>query len=83
MTDAALVMGLSLPSCQHSRTEAAHIGPRGLSTKVPDRQSLSLCNRHHVEIHDKGPDKFWTLHRLDPEELIRQFNARFDAGERA
>jgi hypothetical protein len=71
-----------LLSRQWLPTEAAHIGPRGLSTKVPDRQAIPLCKRHHEESH-KGPKKFWMSYMLDPEQLIAEFNARFEAGERA
>ncbi len=74
-------------------TEAAHVGPRGRSTagtsgatKPPDRRTLPFCGAHHqTSKHSfhKLSIEFWTLYGLDPEELIRQFNARFDSGERA
>ena len=71
---------------QLTLTEAAHVGNRGLSQKCHDRETVPLCAFHHRTgphaAHVLGK-KFWTLHGLDPEELIRQFQARFDAGERA
>ena len=71
---------------QTTKTEAAHLGPRGLSQKVPDRRVVPLCGYHHrdavASLHALGPKVFWMLHGLDPEELIRSFNARFEAGER-
>lgn len=66
-----------------SRTEAAHIGPRGLSTKVPDRNALPICGWHHELLHKVGPKHFWSPFNITPEELIAEYNRRFDAGERA
>lgn len=72
--------------CDQTRTEAAHVGVRGLLQKCPDREAIPLCRFHHRigphAAHRLGK-KFWTLHGLDPKELIRQFNEQFDAGERA
>jgi hypothetical protein len=66
-------------TCRRLPVEAAHIGPRGLSTKVPDWQALPLCHRHHEQLHALGPKRFWELHALDPEALIALFNAQFEA----
>ena len=65
------------------QVEAAHIGPRGLSTKVPDRAALPMCANHHRCLHLFGPKEFWKRHEQDPAVLILQFNERFDRGERA
>lgn len=65
------------------RIEAAHIGPRGLSQKVPDRQALPMCNGHHNALHKLGPNAFWALYLLDAKALIALLNKRFDHGERA
>lgn len=43
---------------QRSRTEAAHVGLRGLSQKCPDREAIPLCRDHHREQHRHGK-KFW------------------------
>ena len=70
-------------SCCGTPIEAAHFGPRGLSQKVPDRQAVPLCKAHHEQLHRLGPKKFWLLHGLDPEAIIKELNDRYDAGERA
>ncbi len=68
---------------QGGRTEAAHLGPRGLSTKSPDRQAIPLCRGHHEQLHKFGPRQFWEALKLKPEKLIADLNERFDNGERA
>ena len=65
------------------RLEAAHIGPRGLSQKVPDRAALPMCGEHHRWLHIVGPKQFWEAHKLNPMVLIQELNERFDRGERA
>ena len=75
--------GVSYSNVQKSPTEAAHIGPRGLSRKVPDRAALPMCGEHHRWLHVVGPKQFWAAHKLNPMELILSFNERFDGGERA
>lgn len=71
---------------QETRTEAAHVGPRGLSQKCPDRETLPLCGwEHHREgklsVHKLGR-KFWDMWSIDREKLIAEYQARFEA-ERA
>src|SRR5271155_3975278 len=41
--------GLHPGSKQLTRTEAAHVGIRGLSQKSSDRETLPLCSWHHRE----------------------------------
>jgi len=64
-------------------TEAAHIGPHGMSQKADDTEAAPLCSREH---HQEGPEslhvlgkKFWEHHGIDwPElraSLIAQYNA--------
>ena len=64
-----------------SGIEAAHLGPRGLSTKVPDRQAVPMCRFHHKELHKIGPTRFWGPTGTSPEEVIADFNKRFYGGE--
>ena len=75
------------PWQQNTKTEAAHLGPRGLSQKAPDGRAVPLCAYHHRgaggSLHVVGPKVFWMLHALDPEQLIADYNERFDRGERA
>jgi len=79
----------SLPCCvcpldapQTSPTEAAHVGPRGLSQKCPDRETLPLCALHHREgqfsQHSMGK-MFWAHHGLDRDLLLAVHQAAYDA----
>jgi hypothetical protein len=79
----ACIICAALRTDQATKTEAAHLGPRGLSTKVEDRKAVPLCRRHHEALHKLGPKMFWTLFALDSEVLIETLNARYDRGERA
>ncbi len=58
--------------------EAAHIGPRGLSQKVPDRQAIPLCRGHHEALHKLGPKDFWIIANLDPRAIIARLNAEYE-----
>jgi hypothetical protein len=78
------------PWTQLLPTEAAHLGPHGLSQKVPDRRVVPLCAFHHradvnsvSSLHALKPATFWIMHSLDPEKIITELNERFDRGERA
>lgn len=73
----------TLPCCVDShvhggRIEAAHLGPRGLSTKAPDRQAVPMCNGHHCGLHMLGPKEFWKRHRQDPQEVIQKLNNEYE-----
>lgn len=63
------------------RTEAAHVGDRGLSVKCPDRETIPLCSWHHrlspESVHRLGK-KFWTLWKLDREKLFARYQAMFE-----
>lgn len=65
---------------QRYRTEASHIGERGLSQKCPDREAIPLCVEHHREerqsAHVMGK-RFWSFHGLDKKELIERFNKQY------
>lgn len=62
--------------------EAAHVGPRGLGQKCPDRQALPICSRHHQRgrdsVHVLGRS-FWDHWKLDRFALIAAHNAEYDA----
>lgn len=73
----------TLPCCvdshvHTSRIEAAHLGPRGLSTKAPDRQAVPMCGGHHKGLHMFGPKGFWEKHRQDWREVIEKLNAEYE-----
>lgn len=70
-------MGLA----QTSRTEAAHVGKRGLSQKCSDRETAPLCGEHHrtgpVAHHQLGRN-FWELHGINRSELLKELQRRFE-----
>lgn len=76
------VVCVSLNVPQSSQTEAAHVGPRGMSQKCPDRQALPLCADHHrlsqFSQHSMGK-LFWPHFDLDRDELLAKFQARYMA----
>jgi hypothetical protein len=61
---------------QHSRTECAHVGRRGVGQKCSDCESLPLCAfRHHsvgVYSHHTLGKRFWGFHGLDRHALITE-----------
>lgn len=82
----------SLPCCvcvalgasQTSLTESAHVGPRGLSQKSSDRETLPLCCSHHREgqfcQHALG--RFFFQHYdLDREFLLKMYQSNYDGHE--
>lgn len=67
---------------QKTRTEAAHVGDRGLGTKCSDRETIPLCGEEH---HREGPESghklgrhFWTHHGLKKWELIDGYQKLFE-----
>lgn len=78
----ANAMGVRVTVRQASRTEAAHVGDRGLSQKCSDREAIPLCGfEHHREgpssVHKLGT-KFWDVMRIDRDELIKALNDAYD-----
>ncbi len=64
--------------CHARYIEAAHTGPRGLSTKADDRQAIPLCPEHHQHgkhsLHKLGRRLFEGFWKLDLTALIRELN---------
>jgi hypothetical protein len=64
---------------QHSPTECAHVGRRGLAQKCPDCESLPLCAIEHHRIgpesHHRLGKRFWGFHGLDRVGLIKQMQS--------
>lgn len=63
------------------KSEAAHVGSRGLSQKCPDRQVLPMCCRHHTigaNSHHVLGKKFWSHHNLDRAQLIADLQAEYE-----
>ncbi len=79
-------MGLLYVVPQRTRSEAAHVGPRGLGQKSNDRETIPLCNRHHrrtggrESYHVLGK-RFWTYHNLDRAALIAGYQRLFETRE--
>ncbi len=70
-----------IPYRQTSRTEAAHVGNRGLSQKCPDREAIPLCAHHHRTGKDSQHvlgKKFWEFHGFERDAVIRAYNWWFE-----
>ena len=66
---------------QRTRSEAAHVGDRGLGQKCSDRETIPLCAEHHrtgPAAHHKLGKRFWAHHRLDKAALIAELNRRYE-----
>jgi hypothetical protein len=64
-----------------SRTEAAHVGVRGLGQKSSDRSAIPLCAEHHRlgrDSHHRLGKRFWEHHGLDRDALIAELNRRYE-----
>ena len=71
----------ALSGLQLSRTEAAHIGARGLSQKCPDREAIPLCREHHTEDRFSAhrlQKKFWEHYGLVKQDVIAALNRAFE-----
>lgn len=65
---------------QFGRTEAAHVGMRGLGQKCSDRETIPLCACHHrtgEHAHHVLGKRFWTFWKLDRYELIQKYNRMY------
>jgi len=63
------------------RSEAAHVGRRGLGQKCSDRQTIPLCGEHHrfgSDSHHVLGKKFWEHHDLHRDLLIAELNTRYE-----
>jgi hypothetical protein len=62
--------------------EAAHTGPRGLSTRASDRSAINLCRRHHQRgndsLHTLGPVQFEQVHHISIREIQGELNREYD-----
>lgn len=60
--------------------EAAHVGPRGLSQKCPDREAIPLCRLHHrtgASSHHTLQKKFWSFHGISRAVIIKELQQRY------
>lgn len=67
---------------QTSRTDAHHVGARGLGQKVADEQTIPLCHwEHHLfgpEAYHRMPKSFGAHHKLHIPRLIAWLQAEFE-----
>lgn len=64
-----------------ARSEAAHVGDRGLGQKSSDRETIPLCMQHHRTGKDAAHvigKRFWIHHGLDRVKLIAEFNREYE-----
>jgi hypothetical protein len=67
---------------QFSRTEAAHVGQRGLGQKCSDWEAIPLCGCHHRTgefAHHVLGKRFWMFWRLDRYETIQKYQGQYRA----
>jgi hypothetical protein len=69
-------------SVQTTRSEAAHVGARGLSQKCSDREAMPLCTHHHHDAkaghHGQLGKNFWKHYGLDRDKIIAELNQRYE-----
>lgn len=66
---------------QSGRTEAAHVGQRGLGQKCSDHETIPLCHLHHREgehAHHRIGKRFWSFWSLDRFELIGRYRRMYE-----
>jgi len=71
---------------QTGRTEAAHVGQRGLGQKCSDRETAPLCALHHREgefAHHRIGKRFWMVWNLNRTDLIQKYQRMYDERQRA
>jgi hypothetical protein len=65
---------------QFGRTEAAHVGQRGLGQKCSDFEAIPLCACHHRTgefAHHVLGKLFWVKWKLDRYETIRKYQEQY------
>jgi hypothetical protein len=65
---------------QFGRTEAAHVGQRGLGQKCSDLEAIPLCACHHRTgefAHHRMGKRFWLFWNLERGEVIRYYQERY------
>jgi len=63
------------------RSEAAHVGERGLGQKCSDRETVPLCATHHrtgKDSHHVLGKKFWAHHGLNRDAIVKELNRLYD-----
>jgi hypothetical protein len=73
------------PINQRSRTEAAHVGIRGMGQKCSDWEAIPLCACHHRTgefAHHVIGKRFWVKWRLDRFEVIRKYRDLYELATR-
>ena len=68
-------------------TEVAHVGPRSIGRRCPDRETIPLGRGHHNRVGSGGwPDshhnlgtKFWETHHIDRDLVIAELQRIYEA----
>lgn len=66
---------------QYGPVEAAHVGPRALSRKCSDFETIPLCVWHHrlgPQSHHAISKRFWSLWKLDRNEITARLNREYE-----
>ncbi len=66
---------------QETRTEAAHVGYRGLRQKCSDRETIPLCAWHHrlsPSSHHRLGRFFWVFHKITKATVITALHAKYE-----
>lgn len=69
----------------NTRSEAAHVGERGLGQKCSDYETIPLCGNHHrvnPVSHHRVPRGFWIFFGIDREDLIIRLRMLYGNKER-
>lgn len=78
----ACLVCASLMGGQQARTEAAHVGDRGLGQKCSDYEALPLCEWHHrtgkASAHVLGK-LFWQYHQINRDEELARYQCWYEA----
>jgi hypothetical protein len=76
----------AVPGCKARYCEAAHVGPRALSRKQDDSETIPLCMFHHTSgnqsFHSLGRRRFEAVHKLDIEQLLRELKDWYEVETR-
>ncbi len=80
-----MLAGYGMPLCvqlpDRMRSEAAHVGVRGLGQKCHDRQTVPLCDAHHrtgAYAHHVLGKAFWDFYDLDRDKIIAELNRLYE-----
>lgn len=65
---------------QFGPVECAHVGPRALSRKCSDYETIPLCVWHHrlgPQSYHAMPKSFWTYWKINRAEILQGLNQKY------